>query len=49
MEMINLEIDGVATYLNTYFGEIWLPHRTLVLLVVIVITLRSVKLFRERK
>jgi hypothetical protein len=49
MEMINLEIDGNSTYLMTYLGDLYLPHRTLILLVVIGITLRCVKLFRERK
>ena len=50
MEIIQeFSIDGVATYLSTYFGEIWLPHRTLVFLVIVAITLRCVKLYRERK
>ena len=50
MEIIQeFSIDGVATYLSTYFGEIWLPHRTLVFLVIVAITLRCIKLFRERK
>lgn len=49
MDMINLEIDGNSTYLMTYLGDLYLPHRTLILLVVIGITLRCVKLFRERK
>ncbi len=49
MEMINLEIDGNSTYLMTYLGDLYLPHRTLILLLVIGITLRSIKLFRERK
>ena len=50
MEIINeFSVDSVATYLSTYFGEIWLPHRTLIILAIIGITLRSIKLFRERK
>jgi len=50
MEIIQeFSVDSVATYLSTYFGEIWLPHRTLILMAVIAITLRSIKLFRERK
>lgn len=50
MEIIQeFSVDSVATYLNTYFGEIWLPHRTLIMLAVVAITLRSIKLFRERK
>jgi hypothetical protein len=49
MDIINLEIDGNSTYLMTYLGDLFLPHRTLILLVVIAITLRCVKLFRERK
>jgi hypothetical protein len=50
MEIIQeFSIDGVATYLSTYFGEIWLPHRTLIILAIMAITLRSIKLFRERK
>jgi hypothetical protein len=50
MDIINeFSVDGVATYLSTYFGEVWLPHRTLVLLVITAITLRGIKLFRERK
>lgn len=49
MDMINLEIDGNSTYLITYLGDLYLPHRTLILLAVIAITLRCVKLYRERK
>ena len=49
MELFNLEIDGNSTYLMTYLGDLYLPHRTIILLVVIGITLRCVKLFRERK
>jgi len=50
MEIIKeFSVDSVATYLSTYFGEIWLPHRTLIILAIIGITLRSIKLFRERK
>ena len=50
MEIIQeFSVDSVATYLSTYFGEIWLPHRTLIILAIIGITLRSIKLFRERK
>jgi hypothetical protein len=49
MDIINLEIDGNSTYLMTYLGDLYLPHRTLILLLVIGITLRSIKLFRERK
>lgn len=49
MDMINLEIDGNSTYLMTYLGDLYLPHRTLILLLVIGITLRCVKLFRERR
>ena len=50
MELIQeFSVDSVATYLSTYFGEIWLPHRTLILMAVIAVTLRSIKLFRERK
>jgi hypothetical protein len=50
MEIIKeFSVDSMATYLSTYFGEIWLPHRTLIILAVIAITLRSIKLFRERK
>jgi len=50
MEIIQeFSVDSYATYLNTYLGEIWLPHRTLIILAVVAITLRSIKLFRERK
>jgi hypothetical protein len=49
MDIINLEIDGNSTYLMTYLGDLYLPHRTLILMAVIAITLRSIKLFRERK
>lgn len=50
MEIIKeFTVDSVATYLSTYFGEVWLPHRTLILLALVAITLRSIKLFRERK
>lgn len=49
MELFNLEIDGNSTYLTTYLGDLYLPHRTLILLVIIGITLRCVKLYRERK
>jgi hypothetical protein len=50
MEIIQeFSIDGYATYLSGYFGEIWLPHRTLIILAVVAITLRGIKLFRERR
>lgn len=50
MEIIKeFSVDSMATYLSTYFGEIWLPHRTLIILAIVAITLRSIKLFRERK
>ena len=49
MEMISLEMDSNSIYLTTYLGDLYLPYRTLILVAVIAITLRSVKLFRERK
>jgi len=47
--MINLQIDSNSIYLTTYLGDLYLPYRTLILMAIIAITLRSVKLFRERK
>lgn len=50
MELIQeFSISGFATYLDTYLVEIYLPHRTLIILAVVAITLRSIKLFRDRK
>lgn len=49
MELINLEIDNNYVYLSSYLGDLYLPFRTMILVGVIVITLRSIKLFRERK
>jgi hypothetical protein len=50
MEIVKeFSIDGYATYLNTYLIDIYLPHRTLIILAVVAITLRSIKLFRDRK
>jgi hypothetical protein len=50
MEIIQeFSIDGYATYLSGYLGEIWIPHRSLIILAVVVITLRGIKLFRERR
>jgi len=49
MEMINLEMDSNSIYLMTYLGDLYLPYRTIILVAVIAITLRCVKLFRERK
>jgi hypothetical protein len=50
MEFIReFSIDGYATYLDSYLIDIYLPHRSLIILAVIAITLRSIKLFRERK
>jgi hypothetical protein len=50
MEIIReFSVSGYATYLNTYLGDIYLPHRTLIILAIVAITLRSIKLFRERK
>lgn len=49
MEMINLEIDSNSIYLTTYLGDLYLPLRTIILVGIVVITLRGVKLFRERK
>lgn len=47
--MINLEMDSNSIYLTTYLGDLYLPIRTIILVGIIVITLRAVKLFRERK
>jgi hypothetical protein len=50
MEFIReFSVDGYATYLDSYLVDIYLPHRTLIILAVVAITLRSIKLFRELK
>ena len=50
MEFIReFSVDGYATYLDSYLIDIYLPHRTLIILAVVAITLRGIKLFRERK
>lgn len=49
MEMINLEVDSNSIYLTTYLGDLYLPIRTIILVGIVVITLRGVKLFRERR
>jgi len=47
--MINLEVDSNSIYLTTYLGDLYLPIRTIILVGIVVITLRGVKLFRERR
>lgn len=49
MDIINLEMDSNSIYLTTYLGDLYLPIRTIILVGIIVITLRSIKLFKARK
>lgn len=47
MELIQLEVSEWAINLQTYFVDIYLPHRTWLLALGLVIVLRGAKLIRK--
>jgi hypothetical protein len=48
MELIQLEVSEWGISLETYFGDIYLYHRTWLLAVGIVVVLRAAKIFRHK-
>jgi len=47
MELFNLEISEWSINLTTYFGDVFLPHRTWIIALSIVAVLRVAKLIRK--
>ena len=47
MELIKLQVSEYGIDLQTYFGDIYLYHRTWLLLAGIVVVLRTAKLIRK--
>ena len=47
MEIINLEVSEFGISLQTYFGDIYLYHRTWLLALGIIVVLRTAKLIRK--
>jgi len=47
MELVNLEVSEWSINLTTYFGDVFLPHRTWLIVLSIVAILRIAKLIRK--
>lgn len=47
MNLINLEVSKWGISLETYFGDVFLYHRTWLLVAGVVIVLRTAKLIRK--
>jgi len=47
MELFNLEVSEWSINLTTYFGDVFLPHRTWIIVLSIVALLRIAKLIRK--
>lgn len=47
MEVINLEVSEYGISLQTYFGDVYMYHRTWLLALGIVVVLRAAKLIRK--
>lgn len=47
MELFNLEVSEWSINLTTYFGDVFLPHRTWIIVLSIVVVLRLAKRIRE--
>jgi hypothetical protein len=47
MKLIQLQVSEWGIDLQTYFGDVFLPHRTWLLLLGIVVVLRTAKLIRK--
>lgn len=48
MELFNLEVSEWSINLTTYFGDVFLPHRTWLLAVGVIALLRIAKIIRKR-
>ena len=47
MELFNLEVSEWSINLTTYFGDVFLPHRTWLLALGVIVLLRVAKLIRK--
>jgi hypothetical protein len=47
MELFNLEVSEWSINLTTYFGDVFLPHRTWLLALGVIALLRVAKLIRK--
>ena len=48
MELFNLEVSEWSINLTTYFGDVFLPHRTWLFLAGVVVLLRVAKVIRKK-
>ena len=48
MELFNLEVSEWSINLTTYFGDVFLPHRTWLLALGVIVLLRVAKLIRKK-
>lgn len=48
MELFNLEVSEWSINLTTYFGDVFLPHRTWLLALGVIVILRVAKLIRKK-
>jgi hypothetical protein len=47
MELFNLEISKWSINIETYFGDLYLMHRTWIIVLAVVVILRGAKLIRK--
>lgn len=48
MNLINLDVSEYGLSLSTYFGDVYIATRTIVLVVFIVVVMRITKIIRKR-
>ena len=48
MELFNLQVSEWSINLTTYFGDVFLPHRTWLLALGVIVLLRVAKLIRKK-
>ena len=48
MELFNLQVSEWSINLTTYFGDVFLPHRTGLLALGVIVLLRVAKLIRKK-
>jgi len=48
MELFNLEVSQWSINVESYFGDIYIMHRTWLLAVGIIVVLRTAKIIRKR-
>lgn len=48
MELFNLEVNQWSINIETYFGDIYLMHRTWMLALAVIVVLRLAKVIRKK-